>query len=138
MFPPVVRGANDRRGMTLLLVILVLSALLSVSFGISNVVIGEFRVSGEIADSFVALYAADQGVERMFYDDRARDAICPGGASCSYGPVTTELSNGACYTLRLTRTGIQTTVVSTGEYRCATPALSVKRALEAVYTRTSD
>ncbi len=128
---------HERAGVTLLLVVLVLSALLSVSLGIIDVVIGEFRISGEIADSFTALYAADEGTEKILYDDRVGASLCPRSDTCAYGPVTTTLENGACYTLRLTRGGGNTVVVSTGEYRCGSPALSVKRAFEATYTRSA-
>ncbi len=124
----------ERAGITLLLVILILSAILSISLGILDVVLGEFRISGEITDSFIALYAADQGIERILYDDRVQGNICSGGGNCSYGPVQTALSNGSCYVLRLIRTGADTTVTSTGEYRCANTLLSVKRAFETAYT----
>ncbi|MDP3727104.1 MAG: hypothetical protein Q8R35_00515 [bacterium] len=128
---------RQRRGITLLLVVLILSALLSISLGILDVVLGEFKISGEISDSFVALYAADLGVERILYDDRVGTSICPGSGNCSYGPITTALPNGACFTLRLDRTGGNTVVVSTGEYRCASPQLSVKRAFEATYAQSA-
>ncbi|MDP3727625.1 MAG: hypothetical protein Q8R35_03230 [bacterium] len=128
---------RQRRGITLLLVVLILSALLSISLGIIDVVLGEFKISGEISDSFIALYAADQGIERILYDDRIGSSICPGSGICSYGPVTTALPNGACYTLRLDRPGANTTVISTGEYRCASSQLSVKRAFEATYSQSS-
>ncbi len=124
-------------GITILLVVLVLSALLSISLGILDVVLGEFRISGEITDSFIALYAADQGIEQILYSDRVQNSICPGSGSCSYGPVTTPLPNGSCYTLRLNRSGANTVVVATGEYRCASPVLAVKRAFEATYIHSA-
>lgn len=130
------RTSTREPGITLLLVILILSALLSISLGIIDVVLGEFRISGEITDSFVALYAADQGMEKMLYDDRISDSICPSG-NCVYGPVTTTLSNGACHILRLNRSGSNTTVTATGEYKCGSSALSVKRAFESTYTRNA-
>lgn len=126
---------SPRGGMVLLLVILILSALLSISIGIFNVVLGEFRISGEISDSFIAFYAADQGVEQVFYDDRVAGSLCRGGGTCEYGPVTVALANGSCYTARLSRTGNDTSVTSTGEYRCGGSSLAVKRAFQASYSR---
>lgn len=128
-------SSRRRAGMTLLLVILIISALLSVSLSIVTVVLGELRIAGEMTDSFIALYAADEGMERLLYDDRIAESICPGSGSCSYGPVTASLSNGACYTARLSRTGNDTTIISTGEFRCGSPVLSVRRAFQATYTR---
>lgn len=124
--------------MALLLVVLILAAILSIATGIFNVVFGELRIAGEISDSFQALYAADEGMERMLYCDRVSDsgcAPCPGAGSCSYGPVLTLLANGACHTVRLSRTGRDTTVTSTGEYRCGGTTLAVRRALQSTYTR---
>lgn len=124
--------ARQREGMTLLLVILILAALLSISIGIFNVVFGEIQLSGELNNAFVAFYAADEGVERLLYDYFVANALgCPPlPTSCSYGPTTITLSNGACHTLRLTRTGNSLTALATGEYRCGSPTLSVKRALQ--------
>lgn len=119
--------------MTLLLVILIISSLLSISLGIFDVVLGEFRISGEITDSFIALYAADLGIEKVLYDDRVADSICQGSGSCT-ATFDITLANGACAKVRLSRTGKNTTVISTGEYRCSSPNLSVKRAFQANYT----
>lgn len=118
--------------MTLLLVILVLSALLSVSLAVFSIVLGEIRISGEIGDSFAALYAADQGVEQLLYDARVAGTVCPGTSSCSYGPVTVTLAHDACYTVRLNRTGRNTTIIATGQYRCSS-SLAVKRAFQVTY-----
>lgn len=126
--------------MTLLLVVLLLSVMITISAGIFSVVFGELRISGEITDSFTALYAADQGIELMHFCDRMPNSGCDPCQgqpqdSCTYGPVTTALPNGACMTVQLSRAGQQTTVISTGEYRCATPDLSVKRSFQSFYTK---
>lgn len=136
-FPP--------RGITLLLVILVLASLLSISIGIFTSVITELRLSGEIADSFVALYAADEAIERGLYLDLNQPApLCPGlvfGLNC-YDSGTVSLANGSCYRFRVDKVPVGMsnfsgmTIRATGEFRCgaAGPFGSVKRALRVDYT----
>ncbi len=129
---------SDASGVTLLFVTLVVAAVLSIAIGIFNAVFSEFRLAGEISQSFAALYAADEGIERLLYCERTPGSgcdPCPGPGSCTYGPVTTSLTNGACYTVSLNRTGSQVTIVSTGEFRCGSPTLAVKRALRVTYTQ---
>lgn len=125
-----------RPGITLLLVILILSALLSISVSIFEVIFGEFRLSGEMTDSFTALYAADEGLEELLFNDRVADTYCAGPGSCTFGPVKRELSSGGCVTIRLNRTGSDTTLIATGEYRCEAPGVfPVKRALQTTYEK---
>ncbi|MDP3772381.1 MAG: pilus assembly PilX N-terminal domain-containing protein [bacterium] len=64
------RTARDRRGITILIVILVLTAILSISAGVLNVVVGQLAISGQARDSFRALYAADEGIEKWLFLDR--------------------------------------------------------------------
>lgn len=114
----------------MLLVIVILSALLSISIGIFNVIFGELRISGEVADSFIALYAADRGMERTLYRDRVLgDTSVTNGEST----VAAESSDG-CYAISVGKsevqcgTGVGTCIVSTGQYRCGlNPARLVRR-----------
>lgn len=95
---------RDRRGFTLLLVIALLAAFLSIALGIINILLGQVIIIGQAGESFGALYAADIGMERTLYRDRdPLQNICgtPVDAfgksvNCS-GKV--DLPNGACYTV---------------------------------------
>ncbi len=123
-----------QEGVTLLLVIVIVSALLSISVGIFNVVYGQIKISGEINDSFLAIYAADQGMERIFYRDRVnRETLCAiSGPNCF--TESASVPSGACYTVQFSKVGPDTTVVSTGQFRCGiNPNRVVKRGLEATY-----
>jgi len=118
------------RGITLLLVVVILAAILSVSVGIFNVIIGQLFISGEISDSFIALYAADEGTEKTLYRDRILDECTP--PSCSVGPITTAAQS--CYTVSYTRIGTITSIKSVGQYRCEPTATRItKRGLEVTY-----
>ena len=134
-----------QRGITLFLVILVLTSLLSISLGIFTVVFSQLRLSGEIADSFVALYAADEAIERGLYLDRNQPApLCTPvvGVGCLYVGSQVQLSNGSCYILKVDKTvtanpyTFDVNIRATGEYRCGGGITSVKRALQTSYTQS--
>ncbi len=135
--------AGEKKGITLLLVILVLTSLLSISLGIFTSVFTELRISGEIADSFVALYAADEAVERGLYLDRRNPetSLCVPvvGLGCQYVGDQVQLANGSCYILKVDKTitevsyNFDVNMRASGEYRCGGGVTSVKRALQTSY-----
>lgn len=60
---------NKRNGFTLLLSLLVISIILSVSFGVFDVMTKELKLSGIGRESQISFYAADAGVECAYYWD---------------------------------------------------------------------
>ena len=106
------------QGVALLLVIVILSAILSVSIGIFNVVLGEILISGEIADSFIAFYAADTGIERMLYRDRSQNAVPAGVAQTNVNLPYSQYTT--CYSIRLEKSGGLSRIFAFGQYRCDT------------------
>lgn len=125
----------DQRGITLLLVVVLLSAILSISIGIFNVVYGEFRISGEVADSFRALYAADEGIERTLYLDRRGSGICTvvEGADC-YVVVDIPVLSGGQYSVRVSKEEGRTAVTVAGQNRAgANSARITKRGFRVTY-----
>ena len=126
---------HSERGIILLLVVVLVSAILSVSLGIFDVMIGEFRISGDAADSFRALYAADEGFERILYlDRRPAGPICDG--ICIVEIPTRDVPSGACYEVKLEKRLLvpQMSVIVIGQYQCGANALRiVRRAFEAAY-----
>ena len=125
-----------QKGITLLLVVVILSVLLSISLGIFNLVFGQIKISGEIADSFVAFYNADRAIEKFLYIDRVG-----GGLGDGYTEDTTADANANwCYKIIINKTealcGIGNTacIKSIGQYRCGTnPSRAVKRGFQVVY-----
>ncbi len=139
---------EKNRGITVLLVVIIISVLFSISIGIFNIVFGELRLSGEITDSFVASFAADQSIERALYRDRMLPApLCPGVGTACYAEdssAVTALQNllptGVCYNLSVDKTlnadgvTIDTKLTSIGTYRCgAGQSRVVKRSYELTY-----
>ena len=125
----------SQEGITLLLVIVLLSAILSISVGIFNIVNGELQISGETSDSFRALYAADEGIERVLYRDRQQEAVCSDapGPDC-FVARDVAVRSGACYTARISKVGDTTKVIIAGQYRCGeNPGRVVKRGFQIVY-----
>ncbi len=124
-----------KEGITLLLVIVLLSAILSIGIGIFNVVYGEFRISGEVADSFRALYAADEGIERTLYRDRQDNAICTvvQGRDC-FVSVDIPVLSGGQYSVRVSKEGGSTAVMVAGQNRAgANAARIIKRGFQVIY-----
>lgn len=124
--------------MTLLLVVLLLAAFLSIAAGIFQIAFTEYRLSGELSDSFRALYAADEGIERLFFYDRVLDSAlgCSGITECHPAPQSIDFGNGVCLELQLSReTSAITTLTAIGEFRCGGSPITVRRALEATYQK---
>src|SRR3989344_9167761 len=129
---------SEREGMTLLLVVVLLAAFLSIAAGIFQIAFTEYRLSGELSDSFRALYAADEGIERLFFYDRVLDSAlgCSGSAACVGTPEVIDLGNGTFMELQLLRdAAAQTVVTAVGEFRCGGSPIAVRRALEATYQK---
>lgn len=125
---------HSKRGIVLLLVVVLVAAILSISLGIFNTMLGEFRISGDAADSFRALYAADEGFERILYKDRQQGPIC--SSPCIVLLPFSDVLSGACYEVKFVKKAAppQIKIVVTGKYQCgANKPRIVKRAFEAVY-----
>ena len=131
---------SQQKGITLLLVIVLLTAILSISIGVFMIVYGQLLISGEIGSSFIALYAADQAIEKMLYLDRPGNKCDPPNPSCNVTNLAAE-NPLACYTTDLQRqdlvspAGNDTTVIRvTGDYPCnAQSSREVKRAFDVEY-----
>ena len=118
----------------MLLVVVILSALMSTSIGIFNVVFGQIKISGEISDSFYAFYAADQGLERTLYRDRMLEAVCQGiqGSNCFIEEKT--IASRACFIVFVSKSEGNTNIISSGQYRCGdNPPRIVKRGFQVGY-----
>lgn len=142
---------RQRQGITLLLVILVMSGLMTVSIGIFNISFTELRIFGELTSSFRAFYAADRIFEYALKLDRegaplcaadSPDASTPCYTACSAGMPgcsddATDLpafSNGGCAKVTVTRFGGLTTVRATGQHDCNVGSFRVvRRAFEVSY-----
>ncbi|OHA08380.1 MAG: hypothetical protein A3B37_01600 [Candidatus Sungbacteria bacterium RIFCSPLOWO2_01_FULL_59_16] len=132
-----------RSGVTLLIVVVLAGAILSIGIGVFELAFGELLISGEAVDSFRAIMAADRGLEKLLYLDRVLDwdgspAGCPGAGACTFEPDGTfPLGGDLCLALKLTREAgtANTTATSVGEVRCGNPIAGGKRALRVSYQK---
>ncbi len=67
MLPIKVQFSNQK-GVSFLFVVLIMSVILSISLGVSRILIQQIKIVEEIGDSMISLYAADSGVEEQLYD----------------------------------------------------------------------
>lgn len=140
---------NPRAGVALLLVMSILAALSSISFAMFNIAFSQIQIAGELSDSFVAFYAADEGIERLLYEDRVNPAnLCSGfGSPCYRDPALPTLPfqssnafDGGCYYAELSKTdsggGVaENTLEVTGQSVCGAGASRfVRRAFVLTYT----
>lgn len=89
---------SNRKGFTLLLMVALLTAFLSIGMGVVNILLGQVIIIGQAQESFKALYATDIAMERTLYRDRVQNA-CTIFPHCSAGII--PLPNGACYSVNV-------------------------------------
>ncbi len=94
------------KGIALLLTMIILSATMLTATLIATIVIIQFKLSSDINNSTIAIYAADSGVEWQLYQVR-------NGASV---PVPV-MSNGATITTTVTGSSPNFTIKSLGAYK---------------------
>lgn len=118
---------NKERGASLLLTILVLTAIMSIALGISTLMLVEMKLSREVIKSLRAYYAAEAGIERSLYDDRKEGGASDIGSSPSWcagiGKVCLDGSD-TCYAVDVT-VGATTYIKSYGCYKGARRAIEV-------------
>ena len=148
-----------KHGFTLLLSILVVSVILSVGLGIFDIMTKELKLSGLGRESQIAFYAADAGIECFFYweikhpdlvgtafsyyDSNPPTIKCAGNSfsipAQSNGPynLNINLSNNSCAKVKVTKSGLITTVESRG-YNIACgldSSFKVERAIQLTATK---
>lgn len=130
---------EQRKGITLLLVALILSAILTISIGVFNVIFGQIQISGEAGDSFYALNAADRGIERMLYLDRVRNNVSDGDVEDNTNTIKPLSPQSGCYRIMINKApncgaDANTCITIAGQYQCgAGTTRTVKRGFRVVY-----
>ena len=112
---------QSEEGVSILLSVMILSVILSIALGSSDIVIRQVQSMRGIGDSVVAFYAADHGIEEVMVME----------TPTSIGE--TELSNGATYEVTVIESATSTCsadnycITSIGSYK------NTKRAIQADY-----
>ncbi len=66
---------NNQKGVSLLLTIFVMAALLVIALGVSRLSLGETRIARLSSQTLSAFYAAEAGMELALYLDRRGDPL---------------------------------------------------------------
>ena len=90
--------SRNRKGVTLLLMVVLLAAFFSIAIGIINILLGQLFLVEQTGRSSQAFYAAEIGMERALYRDRVQNG-CSVASSCN--ELDIALPSGACYTVTL-------------------------------------
>ena len=82
-----------------MLVVIILTAIFSISIGVFSVIVRQVNISKTFESSGIAFYAADQSIERTLYRDRQENDF-----SCASFPCTTTIpqqstASGGCMSI---------------------------------------
>ncbi|MDD5696353.1 MAG: hypothetical protein PHO90_00010 [Candidatus Pacebacteria bacterium] len=123
-------NSNLKKGVSLYLVIVIISILLAVSLNAASLIIGGAKIIKGAADSVKAFYAADTGIEEALYN--AKNSTCNDIVNGTVGGDANYVYNvDISYTGEdCTDTG--TTMLSVGEFKPG-GASSAKRKISIIY-----
>ena len=118
---------NNKKGSSLLITLLIMSALLSIAIGLSRLSLGEIILSRDTSRSLIAYYAAEAGVECQMFADRVVPTFCgiPANKNTPANPWC--LSAGVCVETTSVSATPNRKIQSTGSYK------DVRRAIELTY-----
>jgi len=111
---------NKQKGASLLLTLLVMAVLLSISFGVSRLALGEIKLIRDIPKALIAYYAAEAGMEWALYQYYQTGSISD-VVDCSV-----NLDNGSSYGIEVIMSGEYVTAIkSNGCYQDLRRAVEV-------------
>lgn len=118
---------QENNGVSLFLTLIILTAILSIAFGVTNLIIGEIKISREVPRSLKAYYAAEAGIERSLYDVRRGGGASNIGSppSCSGGGAVCLDDPEICYSVDVIATGNPTDIKAYGCYKGTRRAVDV-------------
>ena len=73
---------NEKKGVALYMSLLILSAVMAISASIASVLIGQFKISGDVQKAMNAVYAADSGIEKALYEVRRNGQLDIANVDC--------------------------------------------------------
>lgn len=121
---------QDKKGIALLITLILLGTVIATALSVSILITGQTQITRAVDDSVLALFAADAGIEKMFYACSGKIASPPDG-SASFS--NNDLGNVAKYQVCMATDGVCTNscndieVISSGQYG------STKRSFQAAY-----
>lgn len=117
---------EKQKGISIYLVIVMISVLLAVILGLTSTIIGGANIAQNLGFSVKAFHAADTGIEKVLYNIKNANCTTPvsgnfnGDSTYSYTVTITHNGGGTC-------SDAGTNIDSLGQYK------TVKRKIEASY-----
>ena len=74
-------GGDLRKGVSLYIILIIVSILLTMSLGLQTLLVNQLKGMREMANSTIAFFGADSGMERILY----LNALCQDQAFCTTG-----------------------------------------------------
>ncbi len=115
---------QSEKGVSILLAVMILSVVLSIALGSSNIAIRQSQAMQGIGDVVVAFYAADHGIEEAMVEETPTSTsgvvVFSDGSEATYSITITEPSDPGC-------SADHYCITSIGTYK------GTKRAMEAFY-----
>lgn len=119
---------NNQKGVSVYITVVIMSILLSVSLGLSSIIVGGAKMVMNLGDSVKAFHAADTGVEKALYCIKV-GPTCVAAQTCAN--TSNTFSAGYGWTITITGSGdclsAGTSIKSLGTYK------TTKRKVEASY-----
>ncbi len=137
------RDLQKNRGFVILFAITISSILLAIALGVGNIALKEMKFSTNARDTNDAFLAADTGIEKALFDDKAGDICTP--APCGSPLITISQLGSAgqnCVKVTVNKTvsPAMTTIISKGYNAggsvpgsCNPPSNSIERELKVTY-----
>ncbi len=76
------KNRNDR-GITLYITIMILAIILATAVYLSSLMIGEFKLTGNVKNSMSAINVAGSALEAALYESRVKESLNTGSYDCS-------------------------------------------------------
>jgi len=111
---------RNKKGASLLLTVLIMSAILAIAMGIAKLSLGEIKISRELPQSFVAYYAAEAGIEEGLYADLV--TAIPQGTASDFSGV---LGEGITYSVKYVGVSPSRVISSAGVYKATSRAIEL-------------
>lgn len=145
---------QNNKGFAMLFTVVIISLILSISLGISNITLKQGILSGLAKDSQISFYEADAAIECALYYDITLDAFplgsVPSGAPVSCGSTTfaADMANSAqnyfvfsdstntqapCASFSIDKQASGVTIKARGYNVCNASPRKVERALQVTY-----
>lgn len=126
--------SNKNKGVAVYLALVFLALLLGISFGLSAIILGQFKTLKDIGFSTLAFYAADTGIEKYLFENSDSGeyscfiGIDPASIDCYSSRLcpdnlNTSLAREVCVKIEVDQSSGK--VISTGYYRTTNRTIEI-------------